>query len=208
MMETTVSITLVSVLLIGSLHTLAFSTQSTGRDLDGLRALGLAEQIFSEISTLNYIDPIETTTAFGREATETDAIVRVNWDDVDDYNGLKESTLRYRDGTSIPNTTGWIRQVIVTGIVPSTLATTTSIAAPLRRVSITLEKSGGRTYTFIYLVSRDGFRTPRNLAPTIKPNYETQWQLGNRNYYWGVPLRNMPVAPADVSTPPPPPAKS
>ncbi|MBN8602719.1 MAG: hypothetical protein J0M26_16910 [Planctomycetes bacterium] len=205
MLETVVSITLVSLLLVGSLNTLAFSTATTARDLDGLRALGLAEQLFSEISALNYTDPIETTTTFGREPGETSTTVRTDWDDVDDYNGLKESTLRYRDGTAIPGVTGWSRQVTVTGVVPSTLASSTYITGPLRLVTIIMEKSGGRTYTFRFFVSRDGFRTPPSLAPTIQPNYETQWQLGNRNYYWGVPLRNMPPPTIDSAIPAPPP---
>ena len=205
MMETVVSITLVSLLLVGSLNTLAFSTITTARDLDGLRALGLAEQLFSEISALNYVDPVETTTTFGREPTETSTTVRTDWDDVDDYNGLKESTLRYRDGTVIPSLAGWVRQVTVTGVVPLTLASSTDITGPLRQVTIILEKSGGRTYTYLFFVSRDGFRTPQSLASTIQPNYETQWQLGNRNYYWGVPLRNMPEPTIDTGIPAPPP---
>lgn len=208
MMETVVSITLVSLLIVGSLNSLAFSTTTTARDLDGLRALGLAEQLFSEISALNYIDPVEPTTALGREPTESSTTDRSNWDDVDDYNGLKESTLRYRDGSAIPDLSGWARQVTVTGIVPSTLATSTDLNGPLRQVSIVLEKSGGRTYTYRFFVSRDGFRTPQNLAPTIQPNYETQWQVGNRNFYWGVPLRNMPEPSINTVSPPTPPIKS
>lgn len=207
MMETVVSITLVSLLIVGSLNSLAFSTTTTARDLDGLRALGLAEQLFSEISALNYIDPVEPTTALGREPTETSTTDRSAWDDVDDYNGLNESTLRYRNGTSIPGISGWSRRVTVTGVVPSTLANSTDLAGPLRQVTIVLEKSGGRTYTYRFFVCRDGFRTPQTLAPTIQPNYETQWQVGNRNFYWGVPLRNMPLPTVTTVSPPTPPVK-
>lgn len=194
-METVVSISLVSILLIGSLNTLAFSTNTTARDLDNLRAAGLAEQLFSEMTALNFIDPVEATMTFGREASETNSVVRSDWDDIDDYHGLYETTLRYRDGTGIPDTTGWARRVVVTAIVPSTLVTSTDISNPLRLITITLERNASRTYTFQYFVSRDGFRTPQDLAPTIQPDYETEWQLGNRRFFWGVPLRNMPLSP-------------
>lgn len=207
-METTVSISLVSILLVGSLQTLTFTTQHSNRDLENLRALGLAEQLLAEIVPLNYIDPIESTTALGREASETSTTNRSAWDDIDDYNGLKESTLRYRDGTAIPNATGWVRSVTVTSLVPSTLATTTSLTSTLRRVTISLERTSGRSYTYQYLVSRDGFRTPQSLASTTQPAFKTQWQIGNRNYYWGIPLRNMPLPYVEpVSSPPPPPVK-
>jgi type II secretory pathway pseudopilin PulG len=204
MMETVVSISLVSILLIGSLNTLAFSTNTTARDLDNLRAAGLAEQLFSEMTALNYIDPIEATTIFGREASETNNVVRSDWDDIDDYHGLNETTLRYRDGTAMPNTTGWVRRVAVTGVVPSTLAASTDVTRPLRRVTVTLERNSSQTYTFQYFVSRDGFRTPQDLAPTIQPDYETEWQLGSRRFFWGVPLRNMPLAPSDTTVVAPP----
>lgn len=208
MMETTVSISLVSILLVGSLQTLTFTTQHSNRDLENLRALGLAEQLLAEIVPLNYIDPVESTTALGREASETSTTIRSAWDDIDDYNGFKESTLRYRDGTAIPNATGWVRSVTVTSLVPSTLATTTSLNSTLRLVTISLERTGGRSYTYQYLVSRDGFRTPQSLASTTQPAFKTQWQIGNRNYYWGIPLRNMPSPYVEpVSSPLPPPVK-
>jgi type II secretory pathway pseudopilin PulG len=194
MIETTVSIALVSILLIGSLSTFAYTTNTINRDMDGLRALGLAEDLFSEISTLHFVDPVETTTRFGRESTETSTTNRSAWDDLDDYNGLSESTLRYRDGTAIPNLSGWTRQVTVTGINPSTLTNTTNISEPLRLITITLQKSSSRNYTYQFFVSRDGFRTQRELASSVRPVFQTQWQLGNRNYYFGVPLRNMPLA--------------
>jgi type II secretory pathway pseudopilin PulG len=209
MMETTVAISLVSILLVSSLQTLAFTTQHSNRDLENLRALGFAEQLLAEIVPLNYLDPIEPTTALGREPTETSTTNRSAWDDVDDYNGIKESTLRYRDGTTIPNATGWLRGATVTSLVPSTLATTTDLTSPLRRITITLERSGGRSYTFQYLVSRDGFRTPQSLATTTQPAFKSHWQIGNRNYYWGIPLRNMPLPYIEpISSPPPPPSKS
>lgn len=203
MMETTVSILLVSILLVGSLNTIAFTTATTSRDLDGLKAACYAEQLFAELSGMHFIDPSEPTTALGREATETDTVVRTNWDDVDDYNGLKETTLKYRDGTTIPNTSGWVRGVSIESLVPSSLSTTTSIAEPLRRITVTLERSGRRTYTFQFLVSRDGFRTPNVLAPTVQPSMETEWQVGSRHYAWGVPLRNLPLAPISGAEPSP-----
>ena len=198
MIETTVSILLVSILLVGSLNTLAFTTATSTRDLDGLKAACYAEQLFAELSGMHFIDPSEPTTTLGREASETNAVVRTNWDDVDDYHGLNEATLKYRDGTTIPNTSGWIRAVSIESLVPSTLSTTTSIAEPLRRITVTLERSGRRTYTFQFLVSRDGFRTPNDLAPTVQPCMETEWQIGTRYYTWGVPLRNLPLAPVPL----------
>jgi len=194
MIETTVSIALVSILLIGSLNTFAYTTNTINRELDGLRALGLAEDLFSEISTLHYVDPVEATSRLGMDSSETSSTHRTSLDDIDDYNGFSESILRYRDGTIIPNLSGWTRQVTITGIDATTLSTTSVVSAPLRRVTITMQKSQGRTYEYHFFVSRDGFRTQRELASSVRPVFQTQWQLGNRNYYFGVPLRNMPLA--------------
>lgn len=193
--ETTISIVLVSILLVGSLNTLAFSTKAIHQDLDGLRALGLADELFAEISTLHYVDPDEITTALGREPSETETDERDTWDDVDDYHGLNESILRYRDGTEISNVSNWIRQASVASVNPATFLVSADILLPLRQVTITLQSPGGRIFTYQYYVSRDGFRTPVDLAPYIRPTYETEWQVGSRHYFFGVPLRNMPNAP-------------
>ena len=195
MIETTVSIALVSILLIGSLSTFAYTTNTVNRDMDGLRALALAEDLFAEISTLHYTDPVDKTTRLGLDSSETSSTDRTSLDDIDDYHGLSESTLRYRNGTIIPNISGWTRQVTITGVDASTLNTTASVSSTLRQVTITMRKSNGRTYTYHFFVSRDGFRTQNNIAPFVRPVFQTQWQLGNRNYYFGVPLRNMPLAP-------------
>lgn len=190
--ETTISIVLVSILLVGSLNTLAFSTKTIHQDLDGLKALGLADELLAEISSLYYVDPEEPTMALGREPGEIEVIQRSDWDDVDDYHGLNESTLRFRDGTEMLNAAGWTRQTAVISVNPVTLVDSLDLSLPLRQVSMKLQSPSGRIFTYHYYISRDGFRTPIELAPYIRPVYESEWQVGHRNYYFGVPLRNMP----------------
>jgi len=192
MIETTISIIIVSILLIGSLETLSFAVRSTSRNQEGLLANCFAEQIYSEISILNFIDPNETTESLGCELSEAHAASRIHFDDIDDYHGLTESTLTFRDGATIPDSFGWTRSVKIESISPEDLNTAVPTSGHLRKITVTLTRTQGGSYTFQYLMSRDGFRSPSTMPGNARAAWETEWELSGTAHNWATPLRNHP----------------
>lgn len=192
MIETTVSIIIVSILLIGSLETLTFAVRSTARNQERLLANCFAEQLYSEISILNFIDPSENTHTLGTESSETDKSTRIQYDDIDDYNGMIEGNLMFRDGILIPNSTGWTRSVIVEAISPDNPGISSPISSHLRKLTITLRRNESRVYTFAYLISRDGFRTPASIPTTSRATWESEWNHSEGIHNLTMPLRNHP----------------
>ena len=194
MIETTAATAIVSILLVGSLQTVAQSLQFRLAQEEGLVADCLSEALFIELSGLSFIDPTEATSQLGREPSETSSTVRSGWDDVDDYHGLNETTILDRNGTTIPNTTGWKRGVNVEIINPTTLAVDTNIATPLRRIRILMTSPSGKSYRFEQFVGRDSLRpTATQIANNNWTSLEALWNSTSGNLPWAVPLRNAPI---------------
>lgn len=76
------------------------------RDTAGL----LAGEMIAELTARAYEDPDSASRVFGPEAGETAGPGRTLFDDVDDYHGLQETDITYRDGSDrgVP---GWFRTV-------------------------------------------------------------------------------------------------
>jgi hypothetical protein len=194
MIETTSATAIVSILLVGSLQTVAQSLQFRVTQEEGLIADCLAESLFIEISTLSFVDPTESTSQLGREPSETSSIDRSNWDDIDDYHLLAETTLRDRKGTAIPNTSGWKRDVTVYIADPSNLANNTNLALPLRRIEIALTSPTGKTFNYQQLIGRDSLRpSATQIANNNWTSIEALWNSSSGNLLWAVPLRNAPL---------------
>jgi hypothetical protein len=194
MIETTSATAIVSILLVGSLQTVAQSLQFRVTQEEGLIADCLAESLFIEISTLSFVDPIENTTQLGRESSETSSTNRSNWDDIDDYHQLAETTLCYRDGTAIPNTTGWKRGVTVFISEPTSLADGSNLATPLRRIEIALTSPTGKTFNYQQLIGRESLRpSATQIGNNNWTSIEALWNSASGNLLWAVPLRNAPL---------------
>ncbi|MEY4565879.1 MAG: hypothetical protein RLY14_849 [Planctomycetota bacterium] len=193
MLETTSAIAIVSILLIGSFQTVATSLQFRVAQEDGLIADCLADSLFTELATLSFMDPSETTTQLGRETSEIGSSTRTNWDDIDDYHGLNETTVCYRDGSSVPNTTGWRRTVNISVNTPSTLTTTTTLTTPLRRIRIVVTSPTNKSYSYEHFLGQDSLRpSPSQISTNTWTSIEAIWNSTTGNLYWAVPLRNTP----------------
>lgn len=194
MIETTSAIIIVSILLVGSLQTVAQSLQFRITQEEGFIADCLAESLFIELSTLSFVDPIENTTQLGREPSEISFTTRSTWDDIDDYHLLSENTLCYRDGVTIPNTSGWRRSVTVFISNPTTLADDSNLSIPLRRIAIVLVSPSGKNFNYQQLIGRDSLRpSTTQIANNAWTSIEAQWNSSSGNLQWAVPLRNAPV---------------
>jgi prepilin-type N-terminal cleavage/methylation domain-containing protein len=136
LIEVVASTMIVGMLAVATLNGLGAATRSA--DSIGNRAIaaGLADELMSEIVQLPYSDP-NGSAVFGRETGEA-ASPRSAFDDVDDYDTWTASPPQYRDGTVIPNRTGWRQRVAVTLVTPTNPTTTsgTDQGAKLVRVQI------------------------------------------------------------------------
>lgn len=106
-----------SIVIVGVLFVVALNLAGSSRMTDyttTVRQRGhlLAEALMSEILQQQYQDPSQTP-VFGCDPGENMGNARVNFDDVDDYDGWSEKPLRDCNGTKISNCDGWERQVKV-----------------------------------------------------------------------------------------------
>ncbi len=140
LIEVVASTMIVSLLSVATLNSLGAATRSA--DSIGNRAIaaGLADELLSEIIQLPYSDP-DGSAVFGRESGES-ASPRSAFDDVDDYDAWTASPPQDRDGTAIPNRTGWRQSVQITYVSPSnpTLASVTDQGA--KQIRVTIEYQG------------------------------------------------------------------
>ena len=155
LVEAVLSVAVASVLILMSLSSMG--SIAKGRRVANLGYQGtmLAEQLMTEICQNAYKDPGGGTT-FGPESGETTTPATRNlFEDVDDYNNWTETPPKTKDGTTIPNFTGWTRTVAVAYINPSTMAVSGTDTG-VKRVTVTVTDSRGAVTTLVGLRSSSG----------------------------------------------------
>ena len=142
---------IVAMLAVATLNGLGAATRSA--DSIGNRAIaaGLADELLSEIVQQPYSDP-NGSAVFGRESGES-ASPRSAFDDVDDYDSWTASPPQYRDGTTIPNRTGWRQRVVVTRVTPANPTVTSATDQGAKRIRVKIE------YKNQILVDQSAIRT-------------------------------------------------
>lgn len=149
LMEVVISSLLVGTVLVTSLSSTAswrrFQLQTSQQET----SRRLAEELISEITSTAFIDPRQSTpVALGREAGEL-TTSRSNWNDVDDYHGMTETTLRDKSGSAIGAAAGYTRSVAVSPAVPMELPpgyeVSSELNSPLRRIVVTVTSPSGQT---------------------------------------------------------------
>ncbi|MBC8108133.1 MAG: hypothetical protein H7Z14_16220 [Anaerolineae bacterium] len=134
------SIVIIAVMMTAALQTVSQSNLMQFRMLERARAQELARLLTNEILPLAYQEPVSAI-SFGAEAGET----RATFDDVDDYNGLSESPLTYRDATAmgLPGPATWRRTVTVVWVDPSTLADASpQVESGAKKITVTVYHRG------------------------------------------------------------------
>jgi hypothetical protein len=130
------------IMIVASLNSLGAATRSAMSTGNRAIAVGLADDLMSEILPLPYLDPNGTTT-FGPDGSES-AGPRSVFDDIDDFNGWNQSPPKNRDGTTIPDRADWRRRVDVVRVTPTnpTVATSGSTDAGAKRIRVVIEYRG------------------------------------------------------------------
>ena len=138
--ETLISIVLVGGLLVAVLNTTGAALLGQQNMADRGVGFLLAQELMSEILGQAYEEP-EEVIAFGAEAGETGGS-RADFDDVDDYHGWEASPPQQKDGTVIPDRTGWRRLVTVEHTDPALLTKLDVSDRGTKRITVTVEKNG------------------------------------------------------------------
>ncbi len=180
LMEVVISSLLVGTVLITSLSTTAAWRrlhQQTGEREITRR---LADELVSEITSNAFIDPTWTApSTFGRETSEIIAD-RSNWNDVDDYHGLSETTIRDKSGAAISTAAGYTRAATISAAVASTNApgytVSNDVTSPLRLITVTVVAPSGQTVVVTGLKSNvatefsSAFRYARSITIDMNDN--------------------------------------
>lgn len=135
--EVVVSTLIVALMTVAALDGLGSTTRSS--ELAGNRGIaqGLADDLMAEILVKVYSDP-DGSAVFGLETGE--AAPRVNFDDVDDFNGWNQKPPKAADGTTIPDRAGFRQRVTVQRVEPSNPSQVTAgTDKGVKRIHVTIE---------------------------------------------------------------------
>jgi len=138
--EAVISTIVVGVMFVAALNTVGASRLTQHKASLLRRGPLLAEPLMSEILRQSYKDP-DGTPVFGRESNES-ATPRTSWDDVDDYDGLSESSPVAKDGTALTSSTGWKRTVEVKWVNAANPAEVTTVESGVKRIVVTVTYNG------------------------------------------------------------------
>jgi Tfp pilus assembly protein PilV len=111
LVEAAIASTVLAVIVVSALNAAGRLAQARYDEADRGRARALADALVAEIRPKAYTDPQGSTTVLGPDANE--GPTRVNYDDVDDYNGDNESPPVDVDGVAVPSFAGWSRSASV-----------------------------------------------------------------------------------------------
>lgn len=135
LVESIISMLLVSTMLMAALNTFGVSRTGQYRINERNRGNLLAQTLMSEILGQHYEEP-NATVKFGRERSENMAS-RAAWDDVDDYLMLKQMP-KDSDGNVIPNTAGWTWIASIERVNPLDLSQTLGSETGVKRITVTV----------------------------------------------------------------------
>lgn len=137
LVEVVASTMLVGMMAVTTLNALGAATRSSESVGNRAVALGLADELMSEILKAAYIEP-SGSSGLGPDATES-AGPRSAFDDLDDYDGWNKMPPQYRNGTTIPDRDEWRQKVQVVYVVPTNPTQTANTDQGAKRVRVIIE---------------------------------------------------------------------
>ena len=140
LLEALIAVMLTGLLMVASLRSLGASKRREASTSDQVRAKQLAADLMNEVLRQQYQEPVSAI-GFGPESGETTGN-RSLFDDVDDYVNWSATPPIDRSGTPLAGFAGWTQRVTINWANSSTLATTTSANTGLKKITVTISKSG------------------------------------------------------------------
>jgi prepilin-type N-terminal cleavage/methylation domain-containing protein len=157
LMESIVSVAIVSVLMVASLN--AVGAAQVARQKTSVQARGqlLAHDLLTEILSKAYDDP-QGAGILGLDLAEILGIDRTTLDDIDDYEGLSDSPPTYADGTPLDGfDASWSRAVKISYVDPVNPGTVSVSDAGAKRIAIEV-KHINRTVAEIAVIRTRGWQ--------------------------------------------------
>lgn len=137
LIEVAMSTLLVGLILVTSLKSVGSVIRHRATTADDSRALWLAQDLMNEILENKYDDP-DAPPIFGAE----ELTGRDTWDDVDDFHLWDKTPPEERDGTVIPNLTGWRRDVTVAYVDPNNPSLVSGTDQGVKRITVRIRQNG------------------------------------------------------------------
>lgn len=145
LIEAMLSMLILGVVISGGIGAITMAAEHRRAVRDQLRAVSLGEDLMREIVAKAYKDPQltgESDPVIGVDAGEPATEPRIDWDDVDDYDGLVEDMLRNEEGTKLDSS--WHREVTVQWVEPFGSGAEIKTPTGLKSVEVVVFKEGKR----------------------------------------------------------------
>ncbi len=143
LVETAVSILIVSVMLAAVLNTVAAAGRGEALLAERARGLLLAQALLGEVLAQYYADPAYGPGSWGIGGDELTGN-RSLFDDVDDYDGWTASPPQNKDGTTVPESTGYEQVVDVEWVDPNDLLTPVDAETGVKWIEVVINCQGRR----------------------------------------------------------------
>ncbi len=183
LVEAVMAVAVTAVLILMSLRSMG--SIAKGRQVATYNYQGtmLTEQLMTEICQNLYTDPNNGTTLAPASNEISTPASRNLFVGVGNYNGWTESPPQYKNGTIIPNFTGWTRSVVVAYLNPSTMAVSATNLGVMR-ITVTVTDPRGSQTVLVGLRSNGG---QYDAKPSQSATY-VRWvgvtlQVGSDNRY-------------------------
>jgi type II secretory pathway pseudopilin PulG len=151
LIEVVASTMIVGLMAVAALNSLGAATQTSESIGNRAVAIGLTDELMSEILQAEYSEP-SGSTSLGPDSGEVGG-PRSVFDDVDDYNGWNQSPPQYRDGTVIPDRADWRQRVEIDYVLSTDSTQTVGSDQGVKRIHVLIE------YRDEILVEQIAFRT-------------------------------------------------
>ncbi|HJQ81842.1 MAG TPA: hypothetical protein VJ828_17895 [Lacipirellulaceae bacterium] len=137
LIEVVASTMIVGVMAVAALNSLGAATRSSHSIGNRAVAIGLADELMSEILQAEYSEP-SGAASLGPDSGEVGG-PRSAFDDVDDYDGWNRSPPHYRDGTPMPDRDDWRHRVEVNYVLPADSTQTALSDQGAKRICVFIE---------------------------------------------------------------------
>lgn len=187
--EVVICIPLVGMVLVGAMNSTGGIVRTWTFAQDMHRAQSLAENLMAEVLQQHYEEPDETPLS-GRETDESSS-TRLNWDDVDDYDGWTHSPPTDKSNMSLSGYTGWTHAVSVSNVELNDPTQTTASDEGVKRIVVTVTDPAGDTTVLTAYRSKWGALEERPLLDTtIQGTVSHQLEIAGSTFHHGVNLPN------------------
>ena len=122
---------------VAALNALGAATRTSESIGNRAVAMGLADELMSEILQADYSEP-SGSASLGPDSGEVGG-PRSVFDDVDDYDGWDESPPRYRNGTVIPDRADWRHRVEVDHVLSTDSTQTAGSDQGVKRIHVFID---------------------------------------------------------------------